>query len=310
MTRALHYGLCGLGGFLVAGALLCQLYAAPRLMRTPLDIDTVTILTGDATLMNGETVPVRATSITRVDVAKSDDDVVVFLDATCLVKEQAGAPDCVDAKDPSGRLVYSGVSSYPVDRVSAMGVDDAPYVGGDVVPVSGLLNKWPFEVEKKEYPFWDGQLGRIVPASYDGEETRDGLPTYRFTVRVDRADTEIAPGIQGTYSTEKTFWIEPLTGSVVDVAQSESRWLGSGRLALRTDLRMASESVDAGIHDAHGDRAQLIVLTRVVPIGGYGVGGLALLASTMIRPGPGPRRRRHPADSDPVSGDPGDPRPS
>ncbi len=257
MRRA-HYGLCGLGGFLVAGAILCQLYAAPRLMRTPLDIDTVTILTGDATLMSGETVPVRATIITRVDVARSDDEVVVFLDATCLVKEQAGAPDCVDAKDPSGRLVYSGVSSYPVDRVSAMGVDDAPYVGGDVVPVSGLLNKW---------------------------------------------DTEIAPGIRGTYSTEKTFWIEPLTGSIVDVAQKESRWLGSGRLALRTDLRMASESVDAGIHDAHGDRAQLIVLTRVVPIVGYGVGGLALLASTVIRPGPGPHGRRDPADRDPRPGD-------
>ena len=39
----------------------------------------------------------------------------------------------------------------------------------------GLVNKFPFDVEKKDYPYWDGLLGRPVEMVYDDTETILGL---------------------------------------------------------------------------------------------------------------------------------------
>jgi len=56
--------------------------------------------------------------------------------------------------------------------------DFEPGVGAE--PHEGLVNKFPFEVEQKTYPFWDGVVGRAVDATFQGEEEVDGLPTYKF----------------------------------------------------------------------------------------------------------------------------------
>ena len=45
---------------------------------------------------------------------------------------------------------------FATDRITALAVNDPQYLPADAAPHEGLINKWPFEAEKKTYPYWDG----------------------------------------------------------------------------------------------------------------------------------------------------------
>ena len=131
----------------------------------------------------GAGAPIKALSHTVADGAASTDEVVVFDTFSCLITDPDGtAPDCVDDTDPDKRLVTAGTDLFATDRVTALAVNDEKYVGVGAEPHEGLVNKFPFEVEQKTYPFWDGVVGRAVDATFQGEEEIDGLPTYKFQV--------------------------------------------------------------------------------------------------------------------------------
>ena len=76
------------------------------------------------------------------------------------------------------------------------------------------LRNIPFGSEKKTYPFWDGMLGTTVNAVYKGTDTIDGLRTYRYDVNVPTTPAEVVDGVQGSYTTDKSIWVEPRTGSI------------------------------------------------------------------------------------------------
>ena len=72
-----------IGAFLVVVGILAQVYAPDKLMKTPIDSETTTDLSGTAQLSDGTELnefPVLAWSITLGNVDKSDDDVAVFRD--------------------------------------------------------------------------------------------------------------------------------------------------------------------------------------------------------------------------------------
>ena len=104
------------GAFLLATAALALFYAPDKVKRTPLDVDTITRLTGEAQLYDGTSLvntPVKATSTTHSDSELSTDDVVLFQSSSCLVKDPDGqAPDCVSADDPDNRLVSAGTEVF------------------------------------------------------------------------------------------------------------------------------------------------------------------------------------------------------
>ena len=149
-------------------------------MKTPIDVDSVTRATGQAALGADPAEPVKGTQITRADSAKSTDDVVSFVSSSCLVFDRDDVPDCVSADDPDDRLISAGVEYFATDRVTAMAVNDPKYLPPEAEEVEGLQNKWPFDVEKKAYPYWDGTAGGAFDAEYEATEEIDGVEVYRF----------------------------------------------------------------------------------------------------------------------------------
>ena len=216
-----------LGAFLLMVAALALFYAPDKVKRTPLDVDSITRLTGEAQLFDGTalvTTPVKATSTAHTDSELSTDDVVLFQSSSCLVKDPDGsAPDCVSADDPDNRLISAGTEVFATDRVTALAVNDFENLPADAEPREGLINKWPFDVEQKTYPYWDGLIGQPVDAVFQATEDIDGLETYKFLVKVDNGDIEITDGVLGKYSTEKTIWVDPTTGSIIDQSESQTR---------------------------------------------------------------------------------------
>lgn len=281
MRKGFGIGLTVLGGFLITLAILAQFWAPGRLMKTPLDTDSLTLLDGTAQLSDGtggtNEFPIKAFSVTRADSDRSDSDVVVFQNSSCLVKDEGEIDECVSASDPEDRLLSATTDNFATDRRDAMAVDDPKYLPPSAESKEGLVNKWPFEAEKKTYPYWDGYAQSAVEATYDRVETVDGLDTYVFKSVVAPVPFEVADGVQGTYSTDKEIWIDPTTGAIVNQFEHQERLDGDGNPFLILDFGFTDEQIAANAADSKTNASSLNLIKNTVPLIGWIIGIPALL---------------------------------
>jgi hypothetical protein len=295
----LGYVLTFVGAFLLVVALLATTYAPGRVEKTPIDVDTVTNLAGTATL-NGpdgeESFSVLAYNTTKANSAKSDGDVVVFSTSSCVVRDEGGIDGCVSNDDPDERLLTASTDTFAADRVTALAVNDSKYLPAAATPHDGLLNKFPFHVEKKTYPYWDGQIDEAVDAEYVGTEQIDGLDTYHFQAATEDAPTTIAGGADGLYTGTQDVWVDPTTGAFVKVRTQVAQSAEDGSPVLSLDLTYTDQEIQDSADDARANASSLRLLTVVVPVVGFIGGALALLVGLALlligrrdRPTPGRR---------------------
>ncbi|KRE41316.1 DUF3068 domain-containing protein [Knoellia sp. Soil729] len=271
MRRIIGLVLMGLAGFLVTAAVLALVYVPGQVKKTPLDTDSNTRLSGTAAVLpTGGSAPVKALSHTVADGKKSDGKVVVFDTFTCLITDPNGnAPDCVDDSNTGEgtRLVTASTDRFATDRKTALAVNDEKYIG-DAKPHEGLVNKFPFGVEKKTYPFWDGVIGRANDAEFQGEEKVNGWNTYKFVTTVTDEPAEIASGIQGTYSSTKTMYIDPRTGAIQKQTEQQVRKTDNGTTVLDLDFGFTDETIAANIKDAKANDSKLGLVDKLPLIAG------------------------------------------
>jgi hypothetical protein len=286
VRKIIGWVLLALGTFLVVIGLMAAVWAPGQVKRTPLDTDSTTRLAGTADKLNPgtgevESLQVKAASVTKADSEHSDDEVVVFVSSTCLVIDEGDVPDCVDEDDPQGRLVSASTDVFATDRSEATAVNGS-YVPPSAEEKEGLVNKWPFDAEKKTYPYWDSMLGEAVDAEYDGTETIEGLETYRYHVLVEERTAEVVTDVDGVYSQDKYIWIDPTTGSIVNQTQHEVRELEDGSPLLDMELAFTDEQVEANVSDAEDNAQSLGLLTTTLPLVGVIGGVIALVAGAFL----------------------------
>ncbi len=286
----------GLGTFLLVVAVLATVWIPGVVKKTPTDVNTTTYLSGEAQRLDAETgklgdvVPVNIQSVTQTDSAKSNGDVVVWRSGTCVVVNVDGdAPACVDGKDP--RLLTASEDAFATDRVTGIAVQNGKYVPAGTVQHEGLMNKWPFDAEKKTYPYWDGTVGAAVDAVYQGTEELGGVETYRYQINIDEAPIEIADGVNGTYTNAVNIYVEPKTGAILNQSQDQQQYLENGTQVLDLQVEFTKDQKATSASDAEANKSKLNLLTKVVPIIGFVGGILALLAGlALIFIGRGRRR--------------------
>lgn len=291
--------LAFMGAFLLVIGVLGQTYASNKLRKTPLDVNSVTHLTGTATL-NGpdgqEKFPVRVTSTTKSDTAKSDDAVVVFKNSSCVVRDEGDVPDCVSNDDPDGRLLTASTDDFATDRETALAVNSPKYLPSAAVKHSGVVNKWPFDAQKKTYPYWSGTVGDAVDAIYDRTEKIDGLDAYVYKVDISDAPIEVADGVKGLYSDSIEIFIDPTTGAIVNQTSKQARTLEDGTPVLALDVGFTDAQVKSDVSEAKSNTSKLKLVTETVPLVGYVVGIPALVVGvTMLVLGTRRRRSEHAA---------------
>lgn len=281
MKRIIGSVLTFLGAFLIVVALLAQFYAEPRLQKTPLDIDTETQLSGTIQLSDGdgglEESAVKAFSLTRTDSEASDDEVAVWWSSQCLVKDEGDVEGCVSADDSLNRLVQATTDNFATDRVTALAVNDPKYLSPGAGEKEGLVNKWPFGAEKRDYEYWDSLANKPVTAAFDRVEELDGLETYVY--RVEQTDTpiEVTAGVPGLLDEELEVFVEPVTGSMVDRVDHQERTDLDGNPMVILDLEFTDEQVAKGIAESKDNVSGLNLITKTVPLVGLVVGIPALL---------------------------------
>ncbi len=283
MRRSASWILLLLGAFLATVAVLALVWVPGQVKKTPLDVSSVTRLTGTAKLASGtglETVNVKATSTTHADSTGSTGDVVLFQNSSCLVKDPNGnAPDCVSADDPQQRLLSASTDTFATNRTSGLAVADFKGLPTEAETKSGLVNKFPFDTQKKTYQFWDGYVSKPIDTTFEGVENIDGLTTYKFHYTITDGDIQITDGVPGKFATDKTMWVEPHTGSIMKQTEHQVRtFADSGATFLDLNFGFTDATIAANVKDGKANASKLTLLTSTVPLVGGILGLAALLA--------------------------------
>jgi len=156
-------------------------------------------------------------------------------------------------------------------------VNDPRYVPADAQPHDGLTNKWPFDAQKKTYPFWDGTVGHAVDAVYQGTKNFDGLDTLVYQTNVTGVPIEIAADVPGTYDDQTTIYIDPVTGSIINQTEHQVQTDASGATILDLNLAFTEAQIQTKVDEANSNTKQLNLVRHTVPLLGYLIGIPALL---------------------------------
>jgi hypothetical protein len=301
MRGKLGVVLIGLGAFLLATALMLRFYAYPALAVAPIDQDSETILTGeDATLFDIASLSEIQSDITTTvktvgDVEASEeagDDVRVWVSAS-------------STKDADGVVRSRSIDRVAFDAFTAEAINccDESYetVEGEAEPIEhdGLLVKFPFGTEKKTYAFWDSTLGEAVDIEYQGTEDVDGVETYRFQHTIQPTVTgtlDVPASVLGepgeetltadrAYSNERTLWVEPVTGAILDRQEVQNNTLqynGEDRVTTTAVTTSYSDETVAANVDDYGSKSSLLSLVKTTLPLVLGILGLLLVVGGIL----------------------------
>lgn len=181
--------LLGAGVFLLVLAPLLVAHVLPEAKRTPLDIDTTTVFTGtgsyfDTSLLT--TVDDRRITITRQVRGDASDGVrsgKAVWDVSTSVDTDATLP----ASDTRDSLQWS-LERWVTDRRT----NEPAHCCGETPVFDGeAYLKFPFDVERRDYRWWDGTLGGVVLLRHTGPGTVQGHRGLRFTGTVPATRTGV-----------------------------------------------------------------------------------------------------------------------
>ncbi|WP_328531477.1 DUF3068 domain-containing protein [Nocardioides sp. NBC_00368] len=291
MRRVIGYVFLLVGAFALVAAAVAGFWGRDAAATVPLNVNTTTVLDGTASgaLAKSDTpVPVRYTRTTEAAPKESTDDVVVFVEAGCIMIQEGETPPCARAEDDD-RVVITTERAYAMDRKSSEVVEDqAKYVGEDraVEGMTGLAGKFPFETERHDYEYWDDTLGTTVIATYVDDVEIEGVKTYQFEVSASSDDEILSKGedgepdtdddVRGSYEATQTIYVEPTTGSYIDQSATQKMVTSSGMVLIDADMSYSDETVSNNAQDAKDNIAQLKLIGTWIPVGGV-VAGLILL---------------------------------
>ncbi|CAN5420395.1 DUF3068 domain-containing protein [soil metagenome] len=338
MLRIAACGILGLGAALLIAALLLSTYTAGKIQRIPLNLDTSLVSEGTGTALDpasllgerfivDQDVPLASQQQLTVE-SPSNADVVTLQVGTTVRR--------TDKQQDNG-LLLAMVDTVTMNRDTALAVSDDTHPGGSVqkprtiedtkpptniaLPHEGLSYRFPFNTEKKTYPYFDPIAQRAFDANYEGEEDVNGLTTYRFTQNVgyDADDQLVEPikfaslydndedgvvtaraslwGLEGDpeepitmtryYAAQRTFWVDPVSGTIVKAEEHANHYYA--RDELRPEMALADytvtsseETIESQVAAARDERDRIGLWSRVLPITFTAAGLIALVGGALL----------------------------
>ena len=230
MKRSVGLVMFGLGVLLLVMAPVLKFWAAPRLVRAPLDIN-VTLKAGgenfqylDAAAGGVVPITVDITRHIRGDVAAGNNDVAVYDETLCLTRDDDNQhPGCL-RNDPriianyQDRIAFDRVTGYAVNgkKCGPQGNQECnASVDGEPTEHEGLGYKFPMHTQKKDYLYFDTVAKKAYPAVFKGVAKKQGLDVYVFEQTITDAPAMTSGVFPSLYSNVRTLWVEPTTGVIV-----------------------------------------------------------------------------------------------
>jgi hypothetical protein len=293
MRRVAGLVVSGLGAFLLVSGILLRFYVAGQVVRFPLNEYQIITLAGkDVTyfspslLKDVTGVAMRVTRTTEGDVAAGTSSRAVWTQFSYSYDATNG----VTYKSLTQRSAFDRRTGA---LIACCGETVGTYTGRQ----DGLAFVWPHGTRRTSYQIFDTTLLKPMVVQYAGPATIDGLPTYRFVEHVPAGQfgTQKLPGslvglhgqptvtLDEYYQAVNTYWVDPVTGAVVDTSEDQKITLrdssGVQRLVLfQGDLPMTARSIQGLVRSDRAKRADVEAITVTVPAG-LALAGVLLLAA-------------------------------
>ncbi|MEU9663746.1 DUF3068 domain-containing protein [Streptomyces chartreusis] len=194
-ATSLPFALLGLGVFVLVFSQMLAAYVEPRVSRTPVGIDSVSVLSGAGSFFDASrlsTMHGQRLTVTRHivgDVAASERSGYAVWD----VSTQIDSPSTLRLRDPRRSLQWS-TKRWVTDRRTNRPVHccgEQPSFTGDA------YLKFPFDVQKRTHVWWDDFLGGVVSLKYAGTASVLGHEGYRFTATMAPQRTNVSRQVPG-----------------------------------------------------------------------------------------------------------------
>ncbi|MEV7004814.1 DUF3068 domain-containing protein, partial [Streptomyces sp. NPDC093982] len=292
LPSPISLALLGVGVFLLVLAPLLAWYVEPRVKRMPINTDLTTVLTGTGSYFDEDSVSVKdnqkITFTRRVlgDVADSERSGYAIVDMSSTVD----TPKTLPLKDPRRSLEWTK-ERFVVDRATNRPVhccgEEPTYEGEAYL-------KFPFDVQRRAYRWWDSTLGGTVLLRFDGTKKIQGYEGYRFTgtVKPTRRGTRQVPGAlvglpkQGQVLAEEWYAnagieliVEQRTGQIMNVKTAPEVTLRAPRskydavTLLQSDrLEMTPKMQQEQVEFASKNSSDLHLVGKKAPMAGGVVG--------------------------------------
>jgi len=288
--------LCGLGAALIVLAPLLHWWVGPTLVKSPIGGNSVSDASGEnVTYLDfadpnkrQQTGTVHSRDVYHGVAADSTDSVAVYeLDSEIYYTDQ---PDL-------SLDISASQERFAIDRKTGMTVPDPK--GKERIDAdtnnqwskhSGLIVKFPFGTEKKDYPFWDSQIrSSQYSMQFRGQETLEGLTVYRFEQSI--PDTDLSAQTANLhYASDRIAWVEPTTGVIVKGQQTVKITLGAPSDANKTTvldgtLTFTDENIKNSAQKAKDGRAKVAMIGTYLPLICLLLGLVALVFGVMLARG-------------------------
>ncbi|MFI6655951.1 DUF3068 domain-containing protein [Streptomyces sp. NPDC050523] len=305
--------LLGLGTFLLVLAPMLVWYVEPRAAVNPIDIDTTAVYQGTGSYFDTDAIEtlhdkrITVTQQVRGNVKDSEKSGRAVWDVATTVDTDKSLP----AADPHDALEFF-LNRWVTDRHTNRPVHcckENPYFEGD------SYLKFPFDVHKRSYTWWDNSLGDTVVLHYAGTRKVQGYQGYRFTGSVSptKIGTRLVPGtIVGQKSKPQVLaeeWysnhgvqlvVDQRTGRVLYAQVGPRRTLrapGSRKDAVvlldSQKLAFTTATQKDQVKQAKKESGQLRMVGQTLPIGAAVAGFvLAVVGAVLLARGRESRNRR------------------
>jgi len=328
----------GLGAALLIAALLLSTYTTGKIAKIPLNLDTTLVADGTGTAFDPDSLNTDRFVINRnIPVTQQEQISVESPSNAEVVTLQVGNTLRRTDKQQDNGLLLALVDTVTVDRKTATALSSESNPGGAVqkpravddklpptniaLPHDGLAYRFPFDTEKRTYPFFDPIAQKAYDANYDGEEDVNGLTTFRFSQNVgydadgklvepikyaslydDDADAEVTAratlwGLPGNpeepitmtryYAAQRTLWVDPVSGAIVK--KKEHGYHYYAREPLKPEVTFVDftvtsneETVESQVASARDERDRLALWGRILPITFTAMGLVALVGGALL----------------------------
>lgn len=325
--------LFGLGVLLLVFAAGLPFYVAPAVTKLPYDLEPTTSVAEakNAKFLKitrvGESVSIEVLQgdlVSSVEVIPQPDDTrdrlpeelkgdAVIWDVYQTVR-RADTPDVVSQYSTELALyrISGAAAPWKEQWLNESGAEQTP-VGN--VNYSGQIYKFPFGTDKRDYQVFDRDLKRAVPAKFVGTEKIKGIEAYRFEQRIENEVLNtpeaslkpllgrFAPGAtsgQIVYSNTRTVWIDPVTGSYVNVREQQNKELrpdtGTATVLLDADFNYNDDTVSRSVETVKDNRFKIGLISFWGPIAAGVLGLIALVVGVWLVTRTNDGAARHRAD--------------
>ncbi|GAB2926256.1 DUF3068 domain-containing protein [Streptomyces sp. NPDC007094] len=303
MRRRAGLVLLAFAVFFAALSPLLRWYAFPRLAKVPPgQYQEVVLEAKPATLLDYTTL--RAKEVDKVTIVQT---LKGNVEESEKIERSAGRDVVVwDAlsyiQGPDGRTVSAIPERYIFDAHTQAPVNaTGEMVDGDPVRREGIEFKWPFLTEKRDYAYFDAQTRTTAPIHYKGTRTFRGLEVYYFEQTIPwtevpmpkkmpiegiTAEQIAQTGMTRWYTTQRMFWVDPVTGAPVNGEEIHREELRDAKkmgmpedtvTAFAGHVKMREDYIADTVDLVKSQRVLVLLLTSYLPRG-FLVLGAGLLA--------------------------------